>query len=191
MGMSVAKNAQLSVEAVRIRSKLCFQNAAMSKKLDAEMILIQWFAERSVSSFDHVVITACCKYLSFLYFKIRILLCRLCGIDCSDPRNHCMARVTVPLSCGHEKKVYCYQAEIQQSCTERCKSTLECGHPCPGNCYTCNGNRLHAACQEICRRPLVCGHLCKQICSLPCLCQVGCLTRCVHSVCTKVCIHNP
>jgi len=111
----------------------------------------------------------------------------ICGIDCSDPANFCMAKSKVNLGCGHSKTVFCYQTSRIHECNTRCTSKLECDHPCPGTCHTCSGARLHSPCSQVCGRLLVCGHVCRERCGLPCLCQAQCQTRCGHSACTRTC----
>ena len=115
-----------------------------------------------------------------------IVLCSICGIDCSDTANYCMAKCVMELGCGHSKKVFCYQTSMTQECSTRCSSILECGHPCPGTCHSCSGARLHSMCGQPCGRLLVCGHVCRERCGQPCLCQAQCETVCGHSNCTRV-----
>ena len=80
----------------------------------------------------------------------------LCGVDCSNPANRCMAPVMLSLPCGHSGRVHCYASDALPQCVEKCTKMLDCGHVCTGSCRGCQGDRLHQPCkQQECRKPLV------------------------------------
>ena len=62
---------------------------------------------------------------------------RLCGADCTDetsPATRCDHKTVIKLSCGHEKKVKCFETKlkINQRCQVKCEAILDCEHPCHG-----------------------------------------------------------
>ena len=111
-----------------------------------------------------------------------------CQSKCGQPcTSSCQERVKKSdWSCGHEVTVAC--SSTQKDCLVPCKTTLECGHKCPGTCGECRQGRVHKSCKFRCGRLLVCSHPCNQQCMASCPpCSKKCENRCVHSKCTKLC----
>ncbi|XP_040837269.1 NFX1-type zinc finger-containing protein 1 [Ochotona curzoniae] len=121
-----------------------------------------------------------------------------CGHRCSHPCGEdcarlCSEMVTMKLKCGHSQLVKCGNVEdlkygLPVKCTSKCGTILDCGHPCPGSCYSCFEGRFHERCQKPCKRLLICSHKCQEPCIGECPpCQRPCQNRCVHSQCKKKC----
>ncbi|KAH4209175.1 hypothetical protein HBI81_042970 [Parastagonospora nodorum] len=107
------------------------------------------------------------------------------------------------LGCDHDIVVKCSQdvTSLGFRCPEPCKSTLPCGHQCPGSCGHCKSKTVdnksvvkHAKCMEKCHRKMgTCNHACGRYChdGTDCgLCQKPCEVRCKHSKCPHKC-HEP
>lgn len=97
---------------------------------------------------------------------------------------------TVP-GCGHIVQVQCYQCLNKESyrCPNPCKTTLTCGHPCPGSCGRCStklyeGSTIveHSKCDRVCgRRFGTCNHTCPKRCHDGSDCGL-CMHRCEVSI---------
>ncbi|CBY34431.1 unnamed protein product, partial [Oikopleura dioica] len=117
----------------------------------------------------------------------------LCWQDCKSGK--CLQIVEKSLPCGHKGlvgKVECRVRDaffgVSESCVSPCRSILECGHPCDGNCTDCFGGLFHKSCSKICEQAKVCGHICKDKCHKDCPpCEERCTKRCFHSVCDHAC----
>ncbi len=116
-----------------------------------------------------------------------------CGHPCrnrcgDDHTNICLVIVKRKWPCGHLLSIQCHQTPGSFTCNKRCRSYLECTHPCRGTCGTCHQGRLHESCFASCERTLVCGHLCREPCTSNCPpCSAKCQNRCRHSKCPKRC----
>ena len=107
-----------------------------------------------------------------------------CGQPCTSSCQELVKKSD--WSCGHQGTVAC--SSTQKDCRVPCKTTLECGHKCPGKCGECRQGRVHKSCKFRCGRPLICSHPCNQQCMASCPpCSKKCENRCVHSKCTKLC----
>ena len=142
-----------------------------------------------------------------------------CSEKCSDYR--CEEMVMKKLNCPgeHPLRMLCAEDPTTIMCSQSCKKTLECGHPCEGFCgqpcrtMKCKRNievafpcghkkrlpcflRKTAICRAPCLRPKSsCGHLCKgwcgELCSkYPCNKPVTRTLRCGHKIEMRCC-HNP
>ncbi|OWF37809.1 NFX1-type zinc finger-containing protein 1-like isoform X2 [Mizuhopecten yessoensis] len=113
-----------------------------------------------------------------------------CG-KCKEYNTHqiqCPELIQRKLICGHLIQCKCYQRIEDFSCTEKCTTKLDCGHPCSGTCGGCFQGRLHLPCFEKCTQMLICGHRCGQKCGEPCPpCVKKCGLRCEHSACSVIC----
>ncbi|KAL8179818.1 UNVERIFIED_CONTAM: NFX1-type zinc finger-containing protein 1 [Gekko kuhli] len=115
---------------------------------------------------------------------------KTCGQECTQ---RCPETVQVTLPCGHSQEVECCTAADVESgrpvpCRVKCRSALECGHPCPGSCHSCSRGRFHEPCSRPCERLLICSHKCLQPCTSECPpCRRPCENRCAHSRCPKEC----
>ena len=114
------------------------------------------------------------------------------GISCHLTLDLANIPCHVPVSkqvpgCDHNIVVKCSQDVTRAGfrCPELCKSTLPCGHQCPGSCGRCNSKTLddksvlkHAKCTEKCHRKMgTCNHACDRYChdGTDCgLCQKPC-----------------
>ncbi|KAG9356146.1 hypothetical protein JZ751_000990 [Albula glossodonta] len=118
-----------------------------------------------------------------------------CIQDCGETCTwNCPQKVTVDLACGHQIVVACYIKQKADSngelfpCMKRCKTKLDCGHPCPGNCFQCKGGTVHLPCASACDVQLICSHLCPSICGQRCApCSRPCDNLCYHKKCPKPC----
>ncbi|OWF37810.1 uncharacterized protein LOC110466995 isoform X2 [Mizuhopecten yessoensis] len=75
-----------------------------------------------------------------------------CG-KCKEYNTHqiqCPELIQRKLICGHFIQCKCYQRIEDFSCTEKCTTKLDCGHPCSGTCGGCFQGRLHVPCFEKC-----------------------------------------
>ena len=120
----------------------------------------------------------------------KVLECgHFCQEKCSEPcSTNCMKKIDKHLPCGHTIQDSCYLKEELVECSEKCSAILDCGHPCPGTCHTCNLGRLHIQCQAQCNRILTCGHECDFRCTPSCPpCSKPCSNFCTHSHCPKMC----
>ena len=123
------------------------------------------------------------------------------NISCYLTQNlngiHCNVAVNkrVP-GCGHISQVQCSQDVNKESyrCPNPCRTTLTCGHSCPGSCGRCNtedhkGSRIeeHSECDKICgRRFGTCNHTCPKRChdGSDCgLCMLKCEVSTMNSLC--------
>lgn len=114
------------------------------------------------------------------------------GISCHLTLDLTSIPCHVPVSkqvpgCDHNIVVKCSQ-DVKMAgfrCPELCKSTLPCGHRCPGSCGRCYSKTLdnksvvkHAKCTEKCHRKMgTCNHACDRYChdGTDCgLCQKPC-----------------
>ncbi|XP_069123635.1 NFX1-type zinc finger-containing protein 1-like isoform X3 [Argopecten irradians] len=115
---------------------------------------------------------------------------KICG-NCKETNTHqlqCPELIQRKLICGHTIECKCFQRNIDISCTEKCTTELNCGHPCSGTCGGCFQGHLHMPCFERCNKMLICGHKCGQKCGEPCPpCEKKCSLRCEHSQCSLKC----
>ena len=73
-------------------------------------------------------------------------------MKCSD--SLCDDKVQTELPCGHLKTIKCYQSSkaFHHDCIDKCGVTMDCGHPCSGDCGECKGD--YRGCGRVCCRPL-------------------------------------
>lgn len=71
---------------------------------------------------------------------------------------------SVRLACGHFQDRECSDNEEPAICEMDCKSILECGHLCTGNCLDCQRNSKHASCDKICGKTQISGYQCLANC---------------------------
>ncbi|KAF4633146.1 hypothetical protein G7Y89_g4966 [Cudoniella acicularis] len=79
----------------------------------------------------------------------------------------------LPITCSrHNKTVMVYEPDdwvvLAGGCNEKCRGTLDCGHPCPYTCHPFEHSQV--ACREPCPRFLPCGHGCSNECGVDCVC---------------------
>ncbi|KAK6501312.1 hypothetical protein TWF481_009153 [Arthrobotrys musiformis] len=94
--------------------------------------------------------------------------------------------------CGHTVQVHCFRSnEPDISCTEKCRSSLPCGHLCLRSCKECKISGEHAKCTTICGENYqLCGHKCPRVCheGTDCPpCKQPCEIQCKHSRCPNKC----
>lgn len=79
----------------------------------------------------------------------------------------------VVAGCNHTVQVQCWQSvdEPAYRCEYLCKTSLDCGHLCPGTCGGCNEIKQgqcvveHEICKKVCgRRFGTCNHTCTKLC---------------------------
>ena len=116
-----------------------------------------------------------------------------CGHKCKELcHKPCKCKVLVfkQLPCGHstKKKIECWKQISSINCDKPCNTTLQCGHRCSGDCYSCYKGRLHKRCNAGCGRVLPCGHTCDFPCTKECPpCGKPCGNHCIHSKCRSKC----
>ena len=123
-----------------------------------------------------------------------------CGENCSQ---NCQVEVTKTLSCGHKKKLQCFQDPVTfKNCQKVCEKILACEHPCSKKCseqcrcekeititlpcehtkrVLCRKKNEPIKCNETCKRKLSCGHNCKGLCHEDCK-----LKKCTFEVCKEL-----
>ncbi|PFX21266.1 NFX1-type zinc finger-containing protein 1-like [Stylophora pistillata] len=107
-----------------------------------------------------------------------------CGQTCTKKCLEPVNRTDWP--CGHGENIAC--STTPADCPKRCRTLLECGHPCSGNCGECRMGRVHKRCKNRCKRVLVCSHECLSSCTGFCPpCRMSCENRCTHSNCKRSC----
>ncbi|KAG9356145.1 hypothetical protein JZ751_000989 [Albula glossodonta] len=119
------------------------------------------------------------------------LCVRGCGETCT---RNCPHKVTVDLACGHQRVMLCHVKQDADSkgeqirCWKKCDAELDCGHPCPGNCFQCAGGSAHLPCTSACNIQLICSHSCERECGRTCVpCWRPCENQCFHRKCQKLC----
>ena len=90
---------------------------------------------------DHNTTLACCDLAEAKRYGCRIAVAHVCPRD----SNH-----TFIANCK----------TINPPCTNECKVTLRCGHPCPDPCGQCATLGSHANCRRPCQEVLQCHHKC-------------------------------
>ena len=116
-----------------------------------------------------------------------------CGHKCKELCHKpckCKMLVFKHLPCGHstKKKIECWKQVGSINCDKPCNETLQCGHRCTGDCYSCFKGRLHKRCNSACGRILPCGHICEFPCTKECPpCGKPCENCCIHNRCTNKC----
>ncbi|XP_068677009.1 NFX1-type zinc finger-containing protein 1-like [Montipora foliosa] len=117
----------------------------------------------------------------------------VCDMMCHpvDPEHldyECQRPCVKTWPCGHENATKCYVDPLRTPCKVPCAVTLNCEHPCAGDCSRCFRGRVHVPCKAKCDRPLFCKHKCGKKCGDPCdLCIEKCTWECLHHKCTKLC----
>ncbi|XP_067856716.1 NFX1-type zinc finger-containing protein 1-like isoform X2 [Heptranchias perlo] len=124
----------------------------------------------------------------------KILYCgHKCAAACGEDCALCSKKVSITLKCDHVQEVECRIKEAAKigkgvPCKEKCKTLLDCEHPCPGSCHRCYEGRFHESCKQPCRRLLICSHECLEPCTNQCPpCQRRCENVCKHSKCGRKC----
>lgn len=59
---------------------------------------------------------------------------------------------------------------LKGGCTQQCKATLSCGHPCTYTCHPFSHDFVR--CHYDCKTILECGHPCIVLCGEPCVCRL-------------------
>lgn len=162
----------------------------------------EW-VEKAHELCGHKIKVRCCEKPDRKNCKGKCPLSLPCGHPCQEKCNvpcsqYCNVLVDCPIKspCGHTFKIPCgktnvtdpYSYEILKYCREPCGMTLNCLHPCSGNCGSCAQGRIHKSCQQSCEATLICGHPCEYMCRETCRpCQKKCTYSCIHSKCGKKC----
>ena len=116
---------------------------------------------------------------------------RKCGHPCPGKcyqkcdETWCFEKVSKILLCDHYQGVQCSQEIESIKCESKCQTSLNCGHICEGNCYTCFNKNIHVPCNKPCEKILDCKHKCKKLCGEWC---GFCLEKCQNSCfCKNLC----
>ena len=65
-------------------------------------------------------------------------------VKCGENEENVLCQFLVPviLPCGHGNKVMCHLQHSDLThieCKRKCKTKLDCGHECSGDCHSCSG----------------------------------------------------